>query len=515
MKEVSEICDNISGHGFFDFGKDAYAQLEVELTGEFGENIELVIGEVAKNGKIVHEAGWTTFQIDNIALKPGTQIYRFNIPKHLPAYSGFPHLETPSEYGGEIAPFRYVEVNHYYGKLKVCRSTFFKEWDDNASHFECSDKKLNEVWELCKYSIKATAIFDCYIDGERERMPYEGDAYINQLGHFCCGSNYTIAKNTIDHFFKYGEYTWPTEWILLTPLLVRDYYLYSGDAESLKRWLPCLPEKLLPKLVNKDGLLRGNDKIRDIVDWPASDRDGYEFGEVNFVPNAYYYRALKVMHELTASKEYLVKAESVKKSLRKLMLKNGLFVDNPKSTHTSLHTAMFALLFGLTNCTEIENLKSVIRKKGMACSVYSAQFLLDSCYENNMSNHAFSLMTGNSLHSWQNMLNRGSTITTEGWTEEGKPFHDWTHAWGAAPANIIPRFIAGIRPVEAGFDTFSLEPNPGSLEYFKLRHPTRHGAIELDYAKGTLHINIPTNSKCIFSDSILKAGKHKLIIKKD
>ena len=27
----------------------------------------------------------------------------------------------------------------------------------------------------------------------------------------------------------------------------------------------------------------------------------------------------------------------------------------------------------------------------------------------------------------------------------------WNHAWGAAPANIIPRYLVGVRPLTAGF----------------------------------------------------------------
>ena len=66
----------------------------------------------------------------------------------------------------------------------------------------------------------------------------------------------------------------------------------------VREWLPRLPEKLLPQFYRQDGLLAPTGFIRDIVDWPPVERDGYEMGDANFVPNAYAYGAMQVMAEL-------------------------------------------------------------------------------------------------------------------------------------------------------------------------------------------------------------------------
>ncbi|MGI6302875.1 MAG: hypothetical protein ACOX52_17715 [Verrucomicrobiota bacterium] len=55
-----------------------------------------------------------------------------------------------------------------------------------------------------------TSFAGIYIDGDRERIPYEGDAYINQLGHYAVDREYAIARRTIEHFMDHP--TWPTEW---------------------------------------------------------------------------------------------------------------------------------------------------------------------------------------------------------------------------------------------------------------------------------------------------------------
>ena len=508
QKIVEEQTRNIMGHGFFDFGKSAYATVEVELDGLYAENIELVIGEMAENGMIVHHPGWTTFIVQRIQIENGHHTYRFHIPEHLPAYSGFPHPPVPAECGGEIAPFRYVEINHYYGKATVRRTAWFDDWDDNASSFESSDADLNQVWDFCKYSIKATNVFGVYIDGERERQPYEGDAYINQLGHFCCDANYNTARRTIDFFEEYP--TWPTEWQLLTPVIARDYLLYSGDRTSVDRWLKWLPSRLLPQLAGADGLLRGNKKIRDIVDWPQQDRDGYCLKECNFVPNAYYHGAALALYELTGDKKYATLASEIKEALRKQMWISGFPVDSPGSDHTALHSAVFALRFGIAEKDEIPALLAFIAGKGMVCSVYAAQYLLEVCAMYGLNELFCRLLTGKGPRSWLNMIAQGSTISMEAWGEWDKPFQDWSHAWGAAPANLIPRWLCGVRPEKPGFELFRVAPLPNGPKEFLLRAPTPKGSITLEFSDNKGRLTVPEGTEALWQNKRLAPGTHTI-----
>ena len=479
-KHVTELSGLVDGHLLFDFQKAAYAQVEVELDGSAQDLAEIILAEYAENGQVVHVPGWRTFKIDNIRLKPGIHTYRVNIPAHRGAYGAFLHIDAPAECGGEIAVFRYVEINHYYGPAKVRRIEFFNDAPEDAAHFESSNDKLNQVWEFCKYSILATSIFPYYLDGERERKPYEGDAYITELAHFCCGADYSIAEQTIDFFMANGDDTWPTEWFLVTPLLAKYAFLYGGNKKAINRWIPGLYDKTLPAMLRPDGLLMPHQgRVNDIIDWPEPDRDGYEFGDTNFVPNAYRHGALKVLAELTGEQRYSSEAATLRDKLRSTMLKDGRFVDNPASSHTSLHTALFALRFGLADSAELAAHQEILRAKGMACSVYCAQFLLETCFQQDLDELGVKLLTSDGPRSWFNMMREGSTISMESWGEEDKPFQDWSHPWGAAPANIIPRFVAGVRPIAPGFARFVVKPSKAAPEHFFSRQPTPWGAIEV------------------------------------
>ena len=100
------------------------------------------------------------------------------------------------------------------------------------------------------------------------------------------------------------------------------------------------------------------------------------------------------------------------------------------------------------------------------------------------------------------MIRSGSTITMEAWDMKFKPNSDWNHAWGAAPANIIPRFMWGIVPVEPGFAKASIKPQLSILSYSKISVPTIRGIIQAEYklTKGEkeFSVNIPANMDCDF-----------------
>lgn len=69
----------------------------------------------------------------------------------------------------------------------------------------------------------------------------------------------------------------------------------------------------------------------------------------------------------------------------------------------------------------------------------------------------------------------------EAWTEEEKPNLTYSHAWGATPADIIPRFLVGATPMTPGWYTARLKPQPGGLPQFNSSVPTPRGQIRLQF----------------------------------
>lgn len=162
----------------------------------------------------------------------------------------------------------------------------------------------------------------------------------------------------------------------------------------------------------------------------------------------------------------------------------GNYRDGENSNHASLHANMFPLAFDLVPKEYVQSVLNFVQARGMACSVYGAQYLLEGLYRQHQSKYALQLMT-DSTHdrTWWNMIRHGGTMTWEAWDIKYKPNLDWNHAWGSAPLNMITRYLWGIRPAKAGFASVVIEPQLGELEFSTIRVPTKRGVVRAEYKR--------------------------------
>ena len=82
------------------------------------------------------------------------------------------------------------------------------------------------------------------------------------------------------------------------------------------------------------------------------------------------------------------------------------------------------------------------------------------------------------------MLDSGTTITWEAWDMKYKPNQDWNHAWGAAPANLLPRYALGARPLTPGWTRALIRPHPGALTNAEGKIPTPRGPVAVRWERG-------------------------------
>lgn len=519
-KSVQQISEDIV---LVDFGRAAFGQICLTLTSkQRGDTVTVRLGECLRNSRIdPNPGGSRRFLNQRLALLSGTHTYYVKIPADSRNTASRAIL-MPS-YVGEVYPFRYCEIEgKNIGKKlgSVSRETVQYPFDDQAAEFSCSDTILQQIWDLCKYSIKATTFAGIYVDGDRERIPYEADALINQLAHYCTDREFSLARRSHEYLLTHA--TWPTEWIMQSVIIAWNDYLYTGDKRSLEQNYELLKNKTLSALADDDGFIRTDrgrltpelyksiclegQQLQNIVDWPKNERDGYVFTEVNTVVNAYHYYTLVLMSKIAEALEYLDEAkvysrqaaDFARKFNKKLFNKRtGTYRDGIGTEHQSIHGNMFPLAFGLTDSRQIPSVVQFIRSRGMACSVYGSQFLLDALYDAEAADYALELLTSKDKRSWYNMLRAGSTITFEAWDNQYKSNQDWNHAWGAAPANLIPRKLMGIEPILPGFEKIRIKPQPAALEEASIKLPTIRGDVQADFLNQPeqfcLHIDIPAN----------------------
>ncbi|MAT73340.1 MAG: alpha-L-rhamnosidase [Planctomycetaceae bacterium] len=482
---------------FADFGKDAFGYVVLRLPAADQPRVfEVRFGERLDGDRIDQAPGGTIrYYAVTVTVPAGAKEIEVRPPRDFRNTTGAA-VRLPRSIG-VVAPFRYVEIIAEEPGLTLAAEHIVRRavqypFDRAAAEFESSDPVLNDIWQLCKYSIEATTFCGVYVDGDRERIPYEADAYINQLAHYGVDQEYALARYSHEYLLEHP--TWPTEWKQHSVLMAWADYLYTGNRESLAAHYRTLQQdKTLVAAERPDGLLdTSSEPYQDIVDWPAGERDGHEMLPVNAVVNAFHYATLTRMAKIADAlghdddaAEYREKAARFRTVFNEKLWNDaaGAYVDGLDSTHSSIHANLFPLAFGLVPAERVDATVAFVKSRGMACSVYAAQFLLEGLYRHDRGDVAFDLLTSTGKRSWVNMLRSGSTITLEAWDESFKPNLDWNHAWGAAPANIIPMYLVGVRPTEPGFAKFVVQPRPGELQWFTARVPSIRGPIEVSYRR--------------------------------
>ncbi|NQU55432.1 MAG: family 78 glycoside hydrolase catalytic domain [Bacteroidetes bacterium] len=520
----SAFKQNTNGSYFVDFGKDAFGTLEISYSAKNPETLILRLGEKLVDGKIDQKPGGTIrYQEVKLKVTPGKRNYQVEL-KLNERNTKSAAVALPDSFP-VIFPFRYVEIEGAKD-LKaedLTQLAYFNYFDNSSSSFKSSNEILNQVWDLCKYSIKATTFAGYYVDGDRERIPYEADAYLNQLSHYSVDNEYSIARKTIEYFMDFP--TWPTEWQLHVALMFYQDYMYTGNTELIKKYYEPLKHKTLLELEVEEGLISTSSpklngvfmaklgfadttqRVRDIVDWPPAqkdtgwklpkdwpqgERDGFVFTPINTVINSFYYKNMLIMAEFAhlmnkpdEELDFKLRAAKAKKAINEKLFNadGGYYTDGADTDHGSVHANMMPLAFGIVPDAYKESVADYLKTRGMGCSVYGSQFLMEALYNAGAADYALELMTATNDRSWYNMIKVGSTISMEAWDMKYKPNSDWNHAWGAAPANIIPRGLWGIQPKTPGFGVASIKPQMGNLKNSSIVMPTIKGQIKGEYKR--------------------------------
>ena len=74
-----------------------------------------------------------------------------------------------------------------------------------------------------------------------------------------------------------------------------------------------------------------------------------------------------------------------------------------------------------------------------------------------------------------------------------KPNQDWNHGWGAAPANLLPRYVLGVEPLEPGYAKALVWPRAGAdVTWAHGKVPTPKGAVILDWKRTAIGFTLTT-----------------------
>ena len=501
------VTTNKAGNILVDFGRHAFGWLEVDVvsTGKYavvwGELVD-VGGSVVTNRRYTIDEGtircactkgeFTRTGIQRIPYVNSDNSVYFGRGDHVAAaVGGF----------GVIMPFRWAEIveSPFPNMWRSIRQVpVWYPYDMEEESFKSSSTALNDVHDFCKYSILATSFMGRFVDGDRERLTYEADSLIAQLGSYAMSSDYIVPRRTLDWVSEHS--TWPTEWKQYFVRMCWLDWMYTGDTSRISRYYDLMKmHRMWSELARpSDGLLVTDyvktgdvSRSRDIVDWAMCYRDGFVFTHVNAVVNALRYSNLRDMAYMARAigrtddaDEFDLEAERVRRSYIEVFIdkKTGLVRDGEEVDHFTVQGNAVAITSGVLPLELHKPVADYIVSKGMSCSTYMAQHVLEALCIAGRVDEALALMTTTGERGWLAMMDQGATITMEFWDltmKEKWRVPDMNHAWSTAPLNVINRCILGVTPLEPGFAKISIKPRLGSLKSVKAKVPTAKGTVSM------------------------------------
>lgn len=459
-----------------------------------------------------------------VTLTYGEQLTPEGLPK-CPMNTSNRYVETWTLKEGEqtletlgMMAFRYVQIHGCSVNVApdaVWGLELRKPFDQSASSLATDNRLLSDLHALVKHTVKVTSQ-DIYVDSQsRERGAYEGDLLINMLAAYAVEDSYAPARLTVEYLL--GHRTWPADYLLMIIFAARADYMATGDDSLLREWYDTLKANLFTEYLDETGLIRSpvigmSTTNAVLVDWPASERDGYEMScPYNTVFNALNVRAYADMAAIAAvlgkdadAIEFSLRADHLRRTMIRRLYDpvDGLFMDGLRedgipSDHAAQHATAFCLDCGVYDGQDMaDHMAQTIEADGKICmSVYGAFFLLEGLYRTGHGTIANRLMldtdASEGARTWAYMLHGlGATVTTEAWNQINKPNMTLSHPWGAAPAHMIASGILGVTPTSPAYETFDLRVCPEGLREASGIVPTIRGGIGVSFRQTDDGLNL-------------------------
>ncbi len=433
-----------------DFGGEITGGISLRANGRAGDKVRILLAEeLDGNGGLRFDMRCNSKCEEYIILAEGDNCYTQY------EYKGFRYAQLIAEGDAAITSVEAL-VRHY-------------PFDDDYCRLETDDPVLSSVWDICKRSVKY-GCQESYIDcPTREKGQYLGDGVITSASHIALTGDVTLLRSAIDSFSDSSRICKGlmavapgslmqeiADYSLQFPILALRYFKHTGDRDYLRQNLSvCLGIiDHFEGFARPDGLLEDVTDKWNLVDWPENLRDGYDFpldrpmkkeSGCHNVLNAFYVGCVKLTEEIQSilgiphEKRFSLLAEAFNREF--LDGKTGLYTDSKQSGHSSVHSNVLPLYFGIQPEADTDIIADFIYQKGLCCGVYMAYFLLKALCRAGKYDKAYSLIVSTDESSWYNMIREGGTTCFEAWGKDRKWNTSLCHPWASAPISVLAEDI--------------------------------------------------------------------------
>ena len=396
--------------------------------------------------------------------------------------------------------------------------------------FESSDALLNDIYRISGYTLQC-CMHDSYEDcPSREQRQWTNDQYIHLLANYGLFGDPQLARKLLVQVaqsqradgqvmmcapgdFSATNHMNMPEFTLHWIMSVGQYVRYTGDAALVHELYPTIVKGLgwFERHLDNDDLL---DDVPGVlwVDWAEMDKVG-QHTELN----ARYVGCLRIAADFARRLGYSrdvtlfnAMADRVAAAINAHLWDEGrgVYVDarrvaapgreGVQGRRVSQASNLAAMYFDVAPVGRWDRILSYIldeRRLRMtnALGVYGKVAFDDECevilahafYQHFL--HAVLARSGrvaeiapNMRHLWGPQAQAGVSTWWEAW--EVEPAHSLCHAFMCAPGYDLPTFVLGVSPLEDGFKSFRIIPQPAGLAWARGVLPAICGDIPVEWA---------------------------------
>ncbi|MCF7838702.1 MAG: alpha-L-rhamnosidase N-terminal domain-containing protein [Candidatus Marinimicrobia bacterium] len=401
--------------------------------------------------------------------------------------------------------------------------------------FECSDQRLNRIWELCSRTLRVgtqEGLMDC---PTREQATYAGDGHptAEWIGRLTGDYSYwqhlireTFAAQSDDGLVKSATFsgmrTTLIDYMLLSITGTERYLVETGDAALAREVLPACRKTLgwFEKRFDADGLFdmpweamakhapwvtnpaTAVDALRNpglnlFIDhpglgWHNREEPGIDRRGTNAAINALIVTAMRSLAALTDAAggddapKWRAEADALAERCARFWNPDkGVFADGILAgrllAQISQQTNIWSLMAGVSAPLPPGDILTRIldvKDRDMArCGPYFWTYGLPI-----LADHDLMVAAVDEIRRlWSPMLDAGATTLWE--TFRGDDLDSYCHPWSGAPVDFLPRHVAGIGSLPATADSITLTPALSLFERVSAAVVTPRGPVSLAWKR--------------------------------
>lgn len=379
-----------------------------------------------------------------------------------------------------------------------------------AGTFTCNDPFLNTLWEKARRTLYVT-MRDNYMDcPDRERAQWWGDE-VNELGEafyvFDAPAHALARKGILELvnwqrtdktlFSPVPAGNWDKE---LPPQMLASvgkygfwiYYVYSGDAETIRAAYPRVRDYLNVWKLDADGLVIHRAGEWDWADWG-------ENIDAHLLDSVWYHLALQGAVEMARLcgaeqdvPEWQARMAAVAKGVETKFWNGREYRSPGYQGDTDDRGNGLAVVAGLASPDKFPALREVLTRHRNA-SPYMEKYVLEALFLM----HEPQLALDRIRQRYDGMVKRPISTLTEHMAGGGT----YNHAWSGGPLTMMSQYVAGVAPTGVAFERYQVLPQLGDLASVDAVVPTAKGnitvAMKRDAARFTLNLTSPAGTTAI------------------